>query len=121
MKTNRRSFLRQTTAPGVAAPAFIRNLISAPPSSTLRLASFGAGGMAFVTLRVLATHPKVKVSYVAEVDSAKLGELKGKFDDAKVYQDWREMLKKEHKNIHIVCVGTTDNIHAPNDIASTPH
>ncbi len=118
MQTNRRSFIRQAATVGVAAPAFIRNLISAPPSGTLRLASFGAGGMAFVTLRVLASHPKVKVSYVAEVDSAKLGEIKGKFDDAKVYQDWREMLKKEHKNIDIVCVGTPDHMHAPMAMAS---
>ena len=113
MQTNRRSFLRQTAAAGVAAPAFIRNLISAPPSKTLRLASFGAGGMAFVTLRVLASHPSVKVSYVAEVDSAKLAEIKGKFDEAKVYEDWRKMLEKEHKNIDIVCVGTPDHMHAP--------
>ena len=109
MQLNRRSFLRA----GLAAPAFIPNLISAPPSGTLRLASFGAGGMAFVTLRVLATHKKVKVSYVAEVDSAKLDEIKGKFDDAKVYEDWRKMLEKEHKNIDIVCVGTPDHMHAP--------
>ena len=94
-------------------PCFVRNLISAPPSSTVRLASFGAGGMAFVTLRVIASHPKVKVSYVAEVDSAKLAELKGKFDDAKVYEDWRRLLEKEHKNIDIVCVGTPDHMHAP--------
>ena len=31
--------------------------------------------MAFVTLRMLALYPKVKVSYVAEVDSAKLSEI----------------------------------------------
>ena len=69
--------------------------------------------MAFVTMRVLASHPKVKVSFVAEVDSAKLSEIKGKFDDAKVYVDWRKMLEKEHKNIDIVCVGTPDHMHAP--------
>src|SRR5258708_18447181 len=108
METNRRSFIRQTAAAGAVAPAFIRNLISAPPSGMLRLASFGSGGMAFVTMRVLASHPKVKVSYVAEVDSAKLSEIKGKYDDAKVYEDWRKMLEKEHKNIDIVCVGTPD-------------
>ncbi len=114
MKSTRRSLLLGAAT----APAFIRNLISAPPSSTLRLASFGSGGMAFVTLRVLASHPKVKVSFVAEVDSAKLKEIKGKFDDAKVYEDWRQMLEKEHKNIDIVCVGTPDHMHAPMAMAS---
>jgi predicted dehydrogenase len=110
---DRRSFLKQAAATSVAVPCFVRNLISAPPSSTVRLASFGAGGMAFVTLRVIASHPKVKVPFVAEVDSAKLAELKGKFDDAKVYEDWRRLLDKEHKNIDIVCVGTPDHMHAP--------
>ena len=58
---NRRSFLRTATTGALSAPLFVRNLISAPPSDVVRLASFGADGMAFVTLRMLATHPKVKV------------------------------------------------------------
>jgi len=113
LHTNRRAFLRRVSTGAIAAPAFIRNLISAPPSGTARLASFGAGGMAFVTLRMIAAHPKVKLVTVAEVDSAQLAQLKGKFDDAKVYKDWRRMLDKEHKNIDMVCVGTPDHMHAP--------
>ena len=97
----------------LAAPFFIRNLISAPPSGQVRLASFGAGGMAFVTLDVLARHPKIKVCCVAEVDSAKLNQLKAKYPDARVYLDWRVMLAKERKNIDAVCVGTPDHMHAP--------
>ncbi len=111
---NRRAFLAQTAA----APFFIPNLISAPPSSTVRLASFGAGNMAFVTIRVLASHPKVKVSYVAEVDSAMLGQLKKSFGEAKVYEDYRQMLDKERKNIDAVCVGTPDHMHAPQAMAA---
>ena len=38
-----------------AAPFFIRNLISAPPSGRVRLASFGANGMAWATLNGIAT------------------------------------------------------------------
>ena len=123
---NRRQFL--TT--GLAAPFFIRNLISAPPSSTVRLASFGAGNMAFVTLRMLAAHPKVKVVAIAEVDTARLGEIKAanlapdlraKFDAATIYEDWRKMLDKEHKNLDAVCVGTPDHMHAPMGMASMRH
>jgi predicted dehydrogenase len=97
----------------VAAPFFIRNLISAPPSGQVRLGAFGAGGMAFVTLDVLARHPKIKVAHVAEVDSAKLDQLSAKYPDARVHQDWRQMLAKEHRNIDAVCVGTPDHMHAP--------
>src|SRR5436309_1362492 len=77
---DRRSFLK-TAAASLAAPAFLRNLISAPPSSTVRLASFGAGGMAFYTLDGIATHPKVKLVCVAEVDSDRLDQATKKYPD----------------------------------------
>ena len=73
---DRRTFL--------AAPFFVRHLISAPPSGQLRLGAFGAGGMAFVTFDVLLRHPKVKLVCVAEVDSAQLEQLKAKYPDARV-------------------------------------
>lgn len=119
--TSRRAFLRTVGTGAIAAPAFIRNLISAPPSGTVRLASFGAGGMAFVTLRMIAAHPNVKLVTVAEVDSAELKQLKGKFDDARVYKDWRRLLDKEHKNVDMVCVGTPDHMHAPIGMAAMRH
>lgn len=106
---NRRSFL-QTTA---AAPFFVRNLLSAPPSGKLRLAAFGASNMAYVTLQQIARNPNVTLVAATEIDSARLNQLKQNFPDVKVYQDWREMLKKEKKNLDIACVGTPDHMHAP--------
>ena len=96
-----------------AAPFFVRKLISAPPSGTLCLGAFGAGKMAFSTLNGIGTHPKVKVVCAAEVDSALLGSLKDKYPEARVYQDWREMLRKERRNLDAVSVGTPDHMHAP--------
>ncbi len=110
---NRRSFLKQAGAAGLAAPFFVRNLISAPRSSTLRLASFGADGMAWATLDGIATHPGVKLVCAAEVDSTHLARVKKKYPEARIYQDWREMLNKERKNLDIACVGTPDHMHAP--------
>src|ERR1700690_1531470 len=110
MRTSRRSFLQQATAGGLAAPFFVRNLMSAPPSNTVRLGSFGGGGMAFVTLDMLCTHPSVKLACVADVDSARLGQLNKKYPDVKIYQDWRQMLQKEHRNLDAVCVGTPDHM-----------
>jgi predicted dehydrogenase len=106
---NRRSFL-QTTA---VAPFFVRNLISAPPSGKVRLAAFGASNMAYVTLQQIARNPNVTLVAAAEVDSSRLDQLKRNFPDTKVYQDWREMLKKEKKNLDMACVGTPDHMHAP--------
>src|SRR3954467_14578484 len=99
---DRRSFL-QTSA---VAPFFIRNLISAPPSGKLRLGAFGASNMAYVTLQQIARNPNVTLAAVAEVDTSRLGQLKQNFPDAKVYQDWREMLKKEKGTRDIGCVGS---------------
>ena len=97
----------------LAAPFFVRQLISAPPSGQLRLGAFGAGNMAFYTFDGIARHPKVKLVCVAEVDSARLDQLKPKYPDVRVYPDWRQMLAKEHRNLDAVCVGTPDHMHAP--------
>lgn len=102
---NRRTFL--------ATPLVARQLLSAPPSGQLRLGAFGAGGMAFVTIDVFLRHPKVKLVCVAEVDSAKLDQIRKRAPEAKIYSDWREMLKKEHRGLDAVCVGTPDHMHAP--------
>src|ERR1017187_1015731 len=110
---DRRSFLRNTL---VASPFFIRDLLSKPPSGTLRLASFGANGMAFSTLDGIASHPKVRLVCVAEVDASRLDRVKKKYPDAHLYQDWREMLRKERGQIDAACVGTPDHMHAPQAI-----
>ena len=112
-ETNRRGFLKQAAAGGIAAPFFVRNLISAPPGGKLRLASFGADGMAYETLFGIARHPSVTLVCAAEVDSTRLKSLSGRYPDAKVYTDWRLMLERERRNLDIVCVGTPDHMHAP--------
>jgi predicted dehydrogenase len=104
-----------------AAPFFVRNLISAPPSGKLRLASFGAAGMAYATLDGIATHPNVTLACVAEIDSARVPRMQKKYPDAKIYTDWREMLDKERKNLDIACIGTPDHMHAPQAMASMRH
>jgi predicted dehydrogenase len=94
------------------APAFVKNLISAPPSGKLRLASFGADGMAWETLIAIARHPNAMLGCVAEVDSTRLAKVKNGYPDAKTYSDWRHMLATERKNIDIACVATPDHMHA---------
>src|SRR5207244_1618214 len=50
-----------------------------------------------------------------EVDASRLSKVKESAPDGsiKVYQDWRELLDKEHKNLDSVNVGTPDHMHAP--------
>jgi len=115
LPTSRRGFLEQLGAAGFAVPLLAPNLLSAPPSGRVRHASFGANGMAGGDLMSFAGHPDVDIVCVAEVDLARLDMMKKHLADRKirVYQDWREMLDKEHKNLDSVNVGTPDHMHAP--------
>src|SRR3954470_15929345 len=104
-QTTRRTFLKQA-ALGIAAPAFIRNLHAAGPNDVVRHASFGASGMAGADLGAIASHPKAKLICVADVDLNLAEALKKQRPDIRIYQDWRELLDKEHKNLDSVNVST---------------
>ena len=94
-RTTRRSFRNAAAATAITAPYFIRNLRAAPPSETVRHASFGAGGMARADLSAIARQSNVKLICVADVDTHPSGVLKDKeFPEIRVYQDWRELLDK---------------------------
>ena len=59
-RSTRRSFLKHATAATIAAPLFVRNLMSQPPSRRVRHASFGASGMAGSDIGSLASHPNAR-------------------------------------------------------------
>jgi predicted dehydrogenase len=111
-RSNRRSFLKQSLAGAIAAPAFIRNLRAASPNETVRHASFGASGMAGADLGEITKHDKVQLVCVADVDLDRAAGLKGRFPDLRIYQDWRQMLDREQKNLDSVNVSTPDHMHA---------
>jgi predicted dehydrogenase len=111
--SSRRTFLKQAAAAALTAPVFLRDLRAAAPSEVVRHASFGASGMAGADLGAITSHPKVKFVCVAEVDLARAEEVRKRFPELRVYQDWREMLDKEHKNLDSVNVSTPDHMHAP--------
>jgi predicted dehydrogenase len=111
---SRRNFLK-AAAIGLTAPYFIRNLRAAPPSETVRHASFGASGMAGADLSAIASHPNVKLICVCDVDESHSAALLKSRNDSnlKSYVDYRELLDKEGKNLDSVNVSTPDHMHAP--------
>jgi predicted dehydrogenase len=111
--SSRRQFLAQAAAAGVSLPFFVRNLRSAPPSEVVHHASFGGSGMAAADHQAIAGHPRVKFVCVVDVDAERGEKVKDRYPDVKVYQDWREMLDKEAKNLDSVNVSTPDHMHAP--------
>src|SRR5205823_8472370 len=56
---------------------------------------------------------ELRLVAVAEVDLNRTVELKKKFPEVKIYQDWRQLLDKEAKNIDSVNVSVPDHMHAP--------
>ena len=111
-QVTRRAAIKQWAAAGFAFPCVMRAHTSAAPSETLYHASFGAAGMAGADIGSLTTSPYVKLVAVADVDVRNLGQIKKRFPDVKVYEDWRELLDKE-KNLNSVNVSTPDHMHAP--------
>ena len=109
---NRRSFLTSAVATTLAAPFVFRQHALAAPSETVYHASFGANGMAWSDIQSLAGSKFFKLVAVAEVDLNRIADVKKRFPDVTIYQDWRELLDKE-KKLTSVNVSTPDHMHAP--------
>ncbi len=110
----RRTFLKQAGASVIAAPSFVRELISKPPSRRVRHASFGADGMAGSDIGSITSHADVQLVAVAEVDTARGANIRQRFaNGTNFYQDWRVLLDKEGRNLDSVNVSTPDHMHAP--------
>jgi predicted dehydrogenase len=104
----RRSFLHSIAGAAVAAPFLSHGLRAA---QTVRHASIGASGQALSDIMSFAAHPAFDLAAVADVDLCKVDELLVKFPKVRVYQDWRELLKKEHDRIDSVSVSIPDHMH----------
>jgi len=110
---SRRSFLKSLGSAALAAPFVTRGLMAQSPNGVVRHASFGASGMAWSDITELTKYKELQLVAVAEVDVNRTADLKKKFPDVKIYQDWRQLLDKEAKNIDSVNVSTPDHMHAP--------
>lgn len=108
-RITRRSALKVATA-SLAAPFVFRRHLTAAPSETVYHASFGASGMAGADIGSLSGSKYLKLVAVADVDLARTTEIKKRFPDITVYQDWRKLLDKE-KNLTSVNVSTPDHMH----------
>jgi predicted dehydrogenase len=108
-RVSRRRFLQTVAASAAAAPFLsVRPGLAAP---MLRHASIGASGQALSDLMSFAKHPSFDLVAVADVDLARFEKLQQRFPKVRVYQDWRELLHKEHGNIDSVNVSIPDHMH----------
>ncbi|MFC2107420.1 Gfo/Idh/MocA family protein [Bacteroidota bacterium] len=79
----------------------------------LRTAHIGVGGMGGADLKSISSHASVEVIGLCDVDSNALAAAKKLHPDAKIYADYRIMLKELGSEIDAVVVSTPDHTHAP--------
>ena len=110
---SRRRFLRQSGAAAAGVLGFPALLRSASPNSRLQVACVGAGGRGGIGMRSVATHPKVKIVALCDVDQRALSAAAKLFPDAARLSDWRELLSRHMGEFDAVTSGIADHMHAP--------
>jgi len=115
----RRTFLKQLAAGVAVAPFVTRGLMARAQmaTGTIRHATFGAAGMAWADVQAIAKHPAVSVVAACDVDLNRTVEFRKKFPNARIYQDFRELLDKE-RDLDTVNVSTPDHMHATIGLAA---
>jgi predicted dehydrogenase len=109
---SRRRFIQRVTAATVTAPAIFQSVAkAATPAKKLRHASIGVGGMGFHDLQSFKQHPQVEIVALCDIDENNLKKAAALIPGARIYADWRELLKKEKNNIDAVNVTVPDHNH----------
>ena len=123
---SRRAFVKNSAAALAAFYIVPRHVLGkgfVAPSDTLHIATIGAGGKGSsdtagfmrrwdVDKKMFVPQEKAKIAFLCDVDQLRGANTFKRYPDAKVYEDWRELLDKEHKNFDAVSVSTPDHTHA---------
>jgi len=110
---SRRRFIQTAATAAVAAPFIIRCTSGDKAPNILRHACIGVGGMGWSDLQKFKEDPNVKIVAICDVDSENLKKASEALPEARTYTDWRELLKKEVRNIDSVNVTVPDHNHFP--------
>ena len=109
---NKRAFLKRM-ALFSAASWFPLPTWAQSKHAKLRTAHIGVGGMGMEDLKAMASHAEVEVTALCDVDAARLATAQEMFPSAKIYADYRVMLREMEGSIDAVVVSTPDHTHAP--------
>lgn len=109
---NKREFLKSTAI--IASASVLPSSIWAyAKDDKLRTAHIGIGGMGMEDLKSISSHAAVVVTALCDVDAKNLAVAQKMHPNAKVFVDYREMLKEMGSEIDAVIVSTPDHTHAP--------
>ena len=112
----RRDFVKGAAA--LSSIAFLPGCATSKvaPNERLRTAHIGVGGMGGADLKSISSHALVDVTALCDVDANNLAAAHKLHPGAKVYTDYRVMLKELADGIDAVVVSTPDHTHAPASI-----
>ncbi len=116
--SSRRKFL-VTAATALVTPPLLLGIPSFAGKNRkkLRHACIGVGGMGFHDLQRFIAHPEVEIVAICDVDETRLKKAAEAVPNARIYTDWRKLLKEEEEKIDSVNVSVPDHNHFP--ISST--
>lgn len=115
-RPTRRHFFQWSAAAGLLAAT--RSSFASSPNGKLRTAHIGVGGMGGADLGSIASHAKVEVAALCDVDANTLKGAHARHAGAKTFRDFREMLATLGDQIDAVVVSTPDHTHAPAAMAA---
>ncbi len=110
---DKREFIKKSSLGvlGVAlAPSLLRTISE---KGRLRTAHIGVGGMGGEDLKAISSHKLVDVTALCDVDADRLAAAHKMHPKAKIYSDYRKLLKEMADDIDAVIVSTPDHTHAP--------
>ena len=114
---SRRQFLQVAAVAGLASSLWCSCDILQPrrrplsPNGKLNHACIGVGGMGRVDLENFLKYDKVQVVALCDVDAISLEKASRAVRGARLYADWRELLRQEADRIDSVNIAVPDHMH----------
>jgi len=109
----RRAFLGTTAtlAAFSLVPRYVLARSGRPaPSEKMNVGCVGVGGMQGAN--DVRSVSKENIYALCDVDETQIDKIASKYPNAKRYRDFRQMLDKEHKNLHGITITIPDHMHA---------
>lgn len=110
---NKREFIKNSVAGAlgiILVPSFLKG---ANLKEKLRTAHIGVGNMGMADLKAISSHSAVDVVALCDVDAINLSVAHKMHPGARIFFDYRTMLKEMGNEIDAVIVSTPDHTHAP--------
>lgn len=110
---NKREFIKKSSVGALGIMVAPSLLKGAPFKERLRTAHIGVGNMGAADLSAISSHGSVDVVALCDVDAVNLSAARKLHPTARVFFDYRTMLKEMADQIDAVIVSTPDHTHAP--------